>query len=135
MLGRRVARNSTERRLAIESDRPSVIHIIVREIDAAVVPGIAVSAVTRFHGDERSLGGVARGVLEEGTGRAGLVLAPLEEGGERGDAAGFAELVEEGAPLAGVVAVEGGARGGVGDQRRWGVLEQFGIEEREGFFE
>ena len=113
MLGRRVARNRTERRLAIESDRPSIIHIIVGEIDAAIVPRVAVSAVAGFHGDERGLGGVARGVLEEGAGRAGLVLAALEEGGERGDAAGFAELVEEGAPLAGVVAVEGGAGGGV----------------------
>ena len=116
MLGRRVARNSTERRLAIEPDRPSIIHpIIIREINAAIVPRVAVSAVARFHGDEGGLGGVAGGVLEEGAGGAGLVLAALEEGGERRDAAGFAELVEEGAALAGVVAVEGGARGGVGD--------------------
>ena len=79
----------------LKAGRPTVVDFVFGEVDAAVVPGVAVAAVSRFHGDEGSFGGIAGGVLEEGAGGAGLVFATIEEGGDGGDAAGFADLAEE----------------------------------------
>ena len=72
------ARQSQRRRLRVvvlrvcfvEADRPTVARLLFRQVDPAVVPHVAVvAAITRFHGDERGFGGVARGLLEKG--RAG----------------------------------------------------------------
>ena len=72
-------------------------------------------------------------MFEEGG--VGLVFAAVEEGGDGGDGARFADLAEEGAALTDVVAAKGGAGGGVGAEGCGGVVEEFGVEEGEGVFE
>ena len=123
----------------VEPDRPAIAHLLFRQIHAAVVPHVAVveAAVARLHGDERRFRRVARGLLEEGGARRARVrLAPVEEGRDGRDAARLAELVEEGAPVAGVVgAAEVGARGGVGAEGCGGGVEELGVEEGEGILE
>ena len=77
----RVARDrGTKGKFIFVAKRPAVLTVFFREIDAAIVPGVAVAAVTGFHGNERGTRGIGGGVFEKGTGRAGLVLAAIEEG-------------------------------------------------------
>jgi hypothetical protein len=103
------------------------------EIDPRIIPRVAVSGVAGFHGYEGGFGCVRRGVLEEGAGGGGLVLS-ADEGSKRGDAAGFAQLFEEGTAFGGVVS-KGRTGGGVGGERCRGVLEELGVEKGQRFLE
>jgi hypothetical protein len=68
--GRRCGRG-TKRKLGFKSrgwHRPTVgVVFVVREVDAAVVPGVAVAA-RGFEAGEGCLGSVARSMLEQGSG-------------------------------------------------------------------
>lgn len=44
--------------LVFEAKRPAVVAVLFGEIDATVVPWVAVAAVARFHGDEGGTGGI-----------------------------------------------------------------------------
>ena len=119
----------------VEADRPAVAHLLLRQVDAAVVPHVAVAAVARLHGDERGLGRVARRLLEEGGARrAGVILAPVEEGRDGADAARLAQLFEQRAAVAGVVVAKVGPRGRVGAQRCGGRVQELRVEKGEGIF-
>ncbi len=100
------------------------------EVDAAVVPRVAIAAVAGLHRNERGAGSVGGGVLEEGAGArgGGLVFATVEEGGDGRDGARFANLTEERAAIANIVAECGSGRR-VGTKRCWSILEQLGVEE------
>ena len=92
MLGCHVAGCRTERELGVEARGPAIVaaaalvavraaedgHVILRQIHPRVIPGVAVAAISRLHRDERGLRGVARGMLEERTGRRRMVLASDE---------------------------------------------------------
>lgn len=62
------------------TSRPRCI-VIIREIDATVVPWVAirVEASCRFDGNQRSLRDVGGAILEERARRLGAVLAAIEE--------------------------------------------------------
>ena len=49
----------------LKPERPAVVAFFFWEIDTTVIPGVAVAAVPRLHGDERCTGGIGRGVFEE----------------------------------------------------------------------
>ena len=61
--------------------RPAVrvVMVIVREVDATVVPWVAVSAALGFETGERSLGSIARGMLEKRAGRVGAIPTGIEQ--------------------------------------------------------
>ena len=65
--------------LVLKAKRPAVVAVFFREVNAAIIPWIAVAAVAGLHGDERCAGGVRGGVLEQGAGTrgGGLVLAAV----------------------------------------------------------
>lgn len=80
MLGRHVAWRRAEGKLSVETRRPAIAvaalmavraaqnrQVILGEIHSGVVPRVAVATVPGFHGDQRRLRGIARGVLEERT--------------------------------------------------------------------
>jgi hypothetical protein len=67
----------------------------VLEVDARVVPGVAVARVARFHGDQRGFGGVRRGMLEQGARRVGAIATAVQERAEAAHATRLAKLVKE----------------------------------------
>ena len=50
--------------LVLKAKRPAVVAVFFREVNAAIIPWIAVAAVAGLHGDKRCAGGVRGGVLE-----------------------------------------------------------------------
>lgn len=132
----RIARHGTKRKFVggIESSRPPVAHLLVREVDPAVVPRIAVPTVARLHGDQRSLRGVAGGVLEERTGGIGVILAPVQKRRNGRDTARFTQFIEQRAAVTRIIAAKGRSSGRIGGQRRRSMLEQLGVEERQRLF-
>ena len=103
------------------------------EVDARVVPRVAVARVTRFHGNKRRLGSVRRGMLEQGARRVGAVAAAVQERAEAAHAARLTQLVEEGSLLA--VFSESGAGWRFGRKRGLSALKQFRLEEGHVIFE
>lgn len=101
---------------------------VVLEVDAGVVPWVAVAGVAGFHGDEGSLGGVGRRVLEERAGGVGSVAAAVKEGAEAAHAARLAKLIEEGPLLA--VLSESRAGWRLRGERSFSALKQLRLEER-----
>lgn len=61
----------------LEAERPAVVAFFFGKVDPAVVPGIAVAAIARLHGDERCARGIGRCVFEERAGGARLILAAI----------------------------------------------------------
>ncbi len=59
MLGRGVAGIGAKGEFVLEPRGPAIVHFVFGEIDAAVVPRVAVATVSRFHRHEGSFGGVA----------------------------------------------------------------------------
>ena len=47
----------------LKTERPAVVAFFWK-VDTTVVPGIAVAAVARLHGDEGCPGGIGRGMFE-----------------------------------------------------------------------
>lgn len=103
------------------------------EVDARVVPRVAVAGVTRFHGNKRRLGSVGRGMLEQGARRVRAVAAAVQERAEAAHAARLTQLVEEGSLLA--VFSESGAGWRFGRKRGLSALKQFRLEEGHVIFE
>ena len=105
--GCHITRYGTEREFlfgfVLEAERPAIVAFFFWEIDSAVVPGVAVAAVARLHGDERCPGGIGRGMFKKRTRRIGLILATIQEGGDGGDASWFTDLPKEGSALASIV--------------------------------
>ena len=133
MSGCHVARYSTERKFVIrfilKAERPAVVAFFFGEVDTAVVPGVAIAAIARLHGDERCARGIGRGVFEERAGRVGLILAAIQERGNGGDAARFADLPKEGSAVTSIIG-ESRPGGRVGPEWSRSILKQLGIEER-----
>lgn len=50
--------------LVLKAKRPAVVAVFFREVNAAIIPWIAVAAVAGLHGHERCPGSVRGGVLE-----------------------------------------------------------------------
>jgi hypothetical protein len=134
MLWRHVTRRSAEGEFGIKTCGPAIAvtalvavrapqdgHVIFREVHARVVPWVTVAAVPRLHGDERGLGGIARGVFEERRRRGGVILA-ADERGEGRDASWLAEALEYRASFAGLIG-EVRAGGRVGREGRRCVLQ------------
>lgn len=99
--------------------------LVVREVDAAVVPRVAV-ATSGLEAGKRCLGSVAGSMLEQGSGRVSI-LASVEDGREGGHAAWLAEPVEHATRFV-VTKVRASGRVGTID-RRFGSLEELGLEE------
>lgn len=99
---------------------------VVLEVDAGVVPWVAVAGVAGLHGDEGGLGGVGRRVLEERAGGIGTVAAAVKEGAEAAHAARLAKLIEEGPLLA--VLSESRASRGLRGERSFSALKQLRLE-------
>lgn len=118
----------------LEAERPAVVAFLFREIDTAVVPGVPIAAIARFHGHEGCARGIGRGVFEKRARRVGLVFAAIQERGDGGDAARFPDLPKEGSALTNIIG-ESGSGGGVGPERCRGILQQLGVEERQRIFE
>ena len=133
-----VARYSAERefvvRFILKAERPAVVAFFFGKVDTAVVPGVAVAAIARLHGDKRGARGIGRGVFEERAGGVGLVLAAIQERGNGGDAARFADLPKEGSALTSIIG-ESRPGGRVGPDWSRSILKQLGIEERQRVFE
>lgn len=116
MLGSHVAGRRTERKLGVEARGPAIVaaaalvavraakdgQVVLGQVHPGVVPGVAVATIPRFHRNERGLRGVARGVLEEGTGRCRVVLAS-DKGREGRNATRLAQTLENRAALASLV--------------------------------
>jgi len=126
--GRRSGRG-TKRKLGFETWRwhgPTVgMVFVIRKIDAAVVPRIAV-ATSGFEAGKGCLGSVAGSVLEQGSGRISI-LASVENGREGRHAAWLAKTVEHAARLI-ITKVRACGRVGAIDCR-FGSLEELGLEE------
>ena len=146
MLGGHVTRRGAEGELGVEAGGPAIAvaglvavraaedgHVVVGQVHAGVIPWVAVAAVARLHGDERGLGGIARGVFEERSRGGGVVLA-ADERGEGRNTSGFAEALEDRASLASLIG-EVGAGWGVGREGRRGVLQELRVEEGQRLFE
>ena len=118
----------------LEAERPAVVAFLFWEVDTTVVPGVPIAAIARLHGHEGCARGIGRCVFEKRAGRVGLVFAAIQERRDGGDAARFADLPKEGSALANIIG-ESGSGGGVGPEWCRGILEQFGIEERQRIFE
>lgn len=138
MSRRHVARYGAEGefvvRFILKAERPAVVAFFFGKVDTAVVPGVAVAAIARLHGDKRGARGIGRGVFEEGSGRVGLILAAIQERGNGGDAARFADLPKEGSAVTSIIG-ESRPGGRVGPEWSRSVLKQLGIEERQRVFE
>lgn len=145
MLGSHVARRSTEWKLDIKAHWPAIAAVVVAmgatqdrqvvlgQIHSRIVPWVAVATLARLHGDKRRLRGVARGMLEKGSGRGGVVLA-ADERGEGGDTSRLPEPFKDGSTLTRVIGeVRPSRRVGHDGSRR--VLQQFRVEERQRLFE
>lgn len=134
MFGRGVPWCNAEWKLIFKSRRPPIAALVFGEVDAAVVPGIAVTAVAGFHRHQRRSRCVGRGMLKERAGRTILVFTAIEKRGDGRNASRFAKSVEQGATLADIIS-EGGPGGRVGSKRRRRMLQQFGVEEGKGVLE
>ena len=121
-------------RFILKAERPAVVAFFFGKVDTAVVPGVAVAAIARLHRDKRGARGIGRGVFEEIAGRVGLILAAIQEGGNGGDAARFADLPKEGSTVASIID-ESRPGGRVGPEWSRSILKQLGIEERQRVFE
>jgi hypothetical protein len=66
---------------------------VLREINAAVVPRIAITASLGLDAGQGSFGSIARCMLEKGARGVGAVLASIEDGSERRHAAWFAKTI------------------------------------------
>lgn len=117
-----------------EAERPAVVAFFFWKVDTTVVPGVAVAAVARLHGDERCAGGIGRGVLEKRAGRAGLILAAIQERGDGGDAARLTDFPKEGTALTSIIG-ECSSGGRVGPEWCGSILQQLGVEERQRILE
>lgn len=107
--------------------------IIVGEIDAAIIPRIAITASLGFETNQGSFGSIARGMLEERSGRVGSILAAIEDGSEGRHTTRLAEPIEHAGALV-ITKVRPGGR--VGVVNGWSsVLEKFGFKERQRVFE
>ena len=121
-------------RFVLEAERPAVVAFFFGKVDTAVVPGVAVAAIARLHGDKGGARGIGRGVFEERAGRVGLILAAIQERGNGGDAARFADLAKEGSAVTSIIG-ESRPGGRVGPEWSRSILQQLGIEERQRVFE
>ena len=144
MLGCHVPRRGTEWKFGIEARGPAIAaavavgtpqdrHVVLGQIHTGIIPWVAIATVPGLHGNKRCLGGIARGVFEERARRGGVVLAP-DERGERGDASGLAEPLEDRSALTGLIGEIGPGRR-VGHDGSGRMLQQLGVEERQGLFE
>jgi hypothetical protein len=90
--------------------------VVFREVDATVVPRVAVAAALRLQARKRSLGSIARSMLEKRAGRVVAVPARVEKGGERRHAARLAETVQHAWAL---LLAKVGASGRIGALNGW----------------
>lgn len=100
MLGRSVAGGSAKRKFGFKTGWPATYRaVLFRQVDTAIIPGVAIAAFATLHGDERRFAGVRGGMFEEGSGGIVLIFPP-DERRERRDASGFPEAIEERGPVA-----------------------------------
>jgi hypothetical protein len=105
---------------------------VVREVDAAIIPRIAVTA-SGFETGKGRLGSVARSMLEQGPRRVS-VFTSVEDGREGGHAAWLAEPVEHTARL--IITTKMRACRGIGAiDSRFRALEELRLEEGQRVFE
>lgn len=103
MFRSRVPRSNAKRKFILESCRPSIMALVLRKINSAIVPGIAVATVAGLHRDQRRPRRVRRCLLEERAWRAGMILAAIEERGDGRNTPRLAEFVKERSSLTGVI--------------------------------
>jgi hypothetical protein len=108
--------------------RPTVgVVFVVREVDAAVIPRVAV-ATSGFEAGKRCLGSIAGGMLEQGSRRVSI-LASVEDRRKGRHAAWLAESVEHAARFI-ITKVRASRRIRV-LHCRFGSLQELGLEERQ----
>lgn len=73
-------------------------------------------------------------MFEERAGRAGLILAAIQKGGDGGNAARLTDFPKEGTALTSIIG-ESRAGGRVGPEGCRSILQQLGVEERQRVFE
>lgn len=132
----RCAVGGAERELGLRVAAPTTIErgagrFLLGEIDARVVPKVAIAALAAFHRDEGSLASIRRGVLEERARRVVLILAAHERR-ERANAARLTEAVKQRRTLRNRCAVaitKDRARRRVGRVQRRCILQQLRLKE------
>lgn len=102
--------------------------LVVIEINARIVPELAIARIARLHADKRGLGSIAGALQEYGRGRIRASLSPaVHERSEGGHTTRLPQLIEDGP---GGTFLSKRSTGRRILNRRLSALQQLGFEER-----